>query len=126
VARGRGRRLRELGEDLDAPLVAAHDGLDLPGDAVEELAGEGSLGLGLERADLPHLVQVAHLHRRSRFHAGAARFETDWERRGGWRAFVQGRARRCRGFDCVGFTPLEFGGTSFEGERRESICRSFD
>jgi hypothetical protein len=74
--------------------VAAHDGLDLPGDAVEELAGEGSLGLGLERADLPHLVQVAHLHRRSRFHAGAARFETDWERRGGWRAFVQGRARR--------------------------------
>jgi hypothetical protein len=28
-------RLRELGEDLDAPLAAAHDGLDLLGDAVE-------------------------------------------------------------------------------------------
>lgn len=57
---------RELGEDLDAPLAAAHDGLDLLGDAVEERARGGLLGLPLERPDLPHLVQVAHLHRRRR------------------------------------------------------------
>jgi hypothetical protein len=78
VARGEARRLRELGENLDAPLVAAHDGLDLPGDAVQDLAGGGRLRLGLERADLPHLVQVAHLHCRRRFHAGAMGFEMDW------------------------------------------------
>lgn len=57
---------RELGEDLDAPLAAAHDGLDLLGDAVEERAGGRLLGLPLERPDLPHLVQVAHLHGRRR------------------------------------------------------------
>jgi hypothetical protein len=59
-------RLRELGEDLDAPLAAAHDGLDLLGDAVEERAGGGRVGLPLEFPDFPDLVQVAHLHRRRR------------------------------------------------------------
>jgi len=57
---------RELGEDLDAPLAAAHDGLDLLGDAVEERAGGGRVGLSLEFPDFPDLVQVAHLHLRRR------------------------------------------------------------
>lgn len=86
---------RELGEDLDAPLVAAHDGLDLLGDAVEERAGGRRVGLGLERADLPHFVQVAHLHRRRRLHAGAARFEMGWggRRASGRRGAVDARGK---------------------------------
>ena len=44
--------------------MAAHDWLDLPGDAVERRPGGGRVGLGLESTDLPHLVQVAHPHRR--------------------------------------------------------------
>lgn len=43
--------------------MAAHDGLDLPGNAVEGCPRGGRVGLGLERTDLPHLVQVTHLHR---------------------------------------------------------------
>lgn len=58
---GGGDRVPKLGEELDPPFAAAHNGLDLLRDALEQGARLLLAGL-LEGSDVPHLVEVAEVH----------------------------------------------------------------
>lgn len=52
----------ELGEELDPPPALAHDGLNLMGDPLEDLAGLVFRRLPLQGLDFPHLVEIALVH----------------------------------------------------------------